>query len=162
MTHHPAPNWFKVLAALFPGRCREIPEATDPGRVLLRQFAIVKRVCYLQQFASGENPNYYHRHEFQRMLVIVLRGSYIERRPGAPDRLVIGPCVYTMDDRIVHQVDEPSASHTSIFLGLRRRGERTYFRRGRARIGVAGRVASILDLTPIDWRAHVKRQVERI
>lgn len=149
MKHHPAPLWFRFLSWLFPSRCREIPEATDPGRILLRQFAIIPRVCYLQQFASGENPDFYHRHEFARAHALVLSGSYTESRPGQQPRRVHAPAYYSMDRSVRHRVTDPSARHTSIFFGWKRVGERGYFHR-------------YALSTEIPWQKHVKQQVKRI
>lgn len=150
---HPTPWWFRLLSRLAPSRCREIPEATEPERVLLRQFAIVHRVCYLQQFASGENPRYYHRHEFRRVWCLVLSGGYWESRPGAEDRFVSAPMLYSMTQQVLHRVTRPLPGHTSIFFGWSRNGERVYFREYSD---------PSLDLLPIPWQDHVKQQVKRI
>lgn len=116
-TEHPAPWWYRALARLVPSRCREIPEPTDPDRVLLRQFAIVKHHAYLQQFASSENPRFMHSHPYARMLAIGLWGAYRERRIAGRPRWRKAPYLFAMDGGHVHHVTHPSPGHTSIFIG---------------------------------------------
>jgi len=125
MQHHPKPWWYRLAERLFPERCREIPEAQNPERIVLRQFAIVKRYCYLQQFASGEDPQWFHSHQWRYTIALGLWGSYSERRKrrGAFNkswtyRVVRAPYLYAMDDRVIHQVTGPTAGHTSVFIGL--------------------------------------------
>lgn len=146
-TTHPAPWWYRLAARLFPGRCREIPEANNPDRVLLRQFAIIKRRVYLQNFASGEDPRFMHSHQWRRTFAVGLWGGYIEHRLAGPARIVRAPYAYTMGPDVIHQVVEPTRGHTSLFVGFGRDdSNRRYFDAD------AG--------TP--WEQHVKRQVKRI
>ncbi len=144
---HPKPWWFRLAERLFPSRCREIPEARNPGRILLRQVAIIPRTVYLQQFASGEDPRFMHRHEFQRSIVVGLSGGYMERRLTGPVRKVRAPYAYTMGPDVIHQVTEPTPGHTSLLIGLGRIQERHYFH---------------ADIADWHWSDHVKRQVARI
>lgn len=150
-TVHPPTWWYRLLSRWFPNRCREIPEATDPSgkQVLLRQFAIVKKYVYLQQFASSEHPLFYHRHGWRWIFVFVLWGSYFERRLGGwktTYRGSAGPEFYVMNQNVVHQVHNPSPGHTSIAIGLFRDGERVYFE----------------EPTPIQWRDHVRVRVKEL
>lgn len=145
MNAHPAPWWYRLLAHYFPARCREIPEATDPTRILLRQFAIVKRRIYLQSFAGGEAPPMMHHHEGP-VLCLGLWGSYTETRLVGWTRRVRAPYCYTMSRDVLHRVDDPSPGHTSIFILLRRERERHYID------------PSVL----VHWAEHVKQQVKRI
>jgi hypothetical protein len=152
MREHPAPWWYRLAQRLFPGRessdvpgrCREIPEAQDPSRILLRQVAIVSRRVYLQQFASGEGPDM-HAHEGP-VLVLGLWGSYREQRLVGTERRVQAPYAYVMGRDVVHRVDRPSPGHTSIFVILRRERERQYMRAG----------------SMWSWREQVKQEVKRI
>jgi hypothetical protein len=121
---HPAPWWYRLASRLAPARCREIPEAQNPGRVLLRQAAIVLRSVYLQGFASGEDKRWYHAHG-RWLLVLGLWGGYTERRPGCTPRRVRAPYVYAMHPAAYHQVSEPTPGHTSIAI-MWGKGERTY------------------------------------
>jgi hypothetical protein len=143
---HPAPWWYNILNWLFPDRCREIPEAVNPDRFVLRQFAIVKRYVYLQQFASSEDAQWMHSHQWRRTFAIGLWGSYTEVRHGIRRR-VRAPYFYTMGPDVVHRVEDPSPGHTSIFVGLFRDDSlKRYF--------------------PSDggmpWEEHIKVKVKRI
>lgn len=94
MIEHPAPWWYRLAARYFPDRCREIPEARNPERVVLRQVALVKRYVYLQQFASPEDPRFMHSHQWHRTFAFGLWGSYREaRRPrrGRHDQAPVQP-----------------------------------------------------------------------
>ncbi len=146
MTHHPQPWWYRLAARLCPDRCREIPEAVNPDRIVLRQVALVKRYVYLQQFASGEDPRWMHSHQWHRTIALGLFGSYTERRHNVA-RLVRAPYLYTMGPDVIHQVIDPSPGHTSIFVGLWRDDSmKFYFERG------AG----------VFWEDHIKVKVKRI
>lgn len=132
--HHSAPWWFRILNWLAPGRCREIPNAKDPTTILIRQFAIIKRYCYLQQFASGEDPIWYHSHPWRRVFALGLTGSYIEERPMG-NRMVqmkfrSAPYFFTMRWSEFHHVQMPEPGHTSIFLGWRRDDDLKYYLSG--------------------------------
>ena len=142
---HPAPWWYRLASRVVPGRCREIPEALHPNRILLRQVAIIRRHVYLQSFASSEDAGWMHSHEFRRAIAIGLWGSYIESTPG-DEGVVKAPYVKCMGPGMMHRVSHPSPGHTSLLIGTRRVSSRTYYR------------------TPIgrDWSRHVKRQVERL
>lgn len=144
---HPAPWWFRLLNRFFPDRCREIPEATDPSRVVLRQFAIWKRYIYLQQFAGSENIEWYHSHQWRRTFAIGLWGSYTESRLNITRRIQ-APYFYTMGPDVIHQVTVPSPGHTSIFIGLWRNDDlKQYFR---------------INLDGVLWSDHIKVFVKRI
>ena len=116
--HNPAPWWYRVLERHFPDRCREIPEAQEPDRIVLRQFAIVKRYAYLQQFASSESLGWMHSHQWRYVFAIGLWGSYTETRLAGASRRRIAPYAYGMDSSVIHQVLVPSPGHTSIFVGF--------------------------------------------
>ncbi len=147
MKEHPAPWWYVILSRLFPDRCREIPEAQNPDRFVLRQFAIVKRYCYLQQFASSEDFRYMHSHQWKYTIALGLWGAYVERRLAGDYKIRRAPYLYAMDDSVIHQVIHPSAGHTSIFAGFFRDDDlKQYF--------VAGSGTS--------WEDHIKVKVKRI
>lgn len=118
---HPAPWWYRLAARWFPHRCREVPEAQDPDRIVLRQFAIVRRYVYLQQFAGSEDAGWMHSHQWWRTFAFGLWGSYTERRLGGDfGRRVRAPYAYSMGRDVVHQIRAPSPGHTSIFIGVLR------------------------------------------
>ena len=121
---HPARWWYRLAERIMPQRCREIPEARAPWRTLLRQVAIVRRWVYLQGFASGESRRWYHAHG-RKLLVIGLRGSYTEHRPGRPSVRRSAPYAHTMGVHELHRVSAPSEDHCSIAVFFTR-GERYY------------------------------------
>ena len=143
---YPAPWWFRLAQRFFPGRCREIPEAIHPERIVLRQFAIVKRYCYLQQFASSEDPCYMHSHQWRRTFALGLWGSYTEQRLNVKRRKV-APYAYTMGRDVIHHVQDPSPGHTSLFVGLFRDDDLKFY------FHIARR---------IPWQAHIRKMVKRI
>ena|ERR1700761_5715461 len=116
----PKPRWFALLERLFPDRCREVPEPQDSSRIIMRQFAIVRTVAYLQQFCGSEDPRFLHSHQFRRSFAIGLRGAYYEFRLAGPPRLRKAPYFYTMDASVIHQVRYPTADHLSVFVGIGR------------------------------------------
>ena len=116
--HHPQPWWYHVAARYFPDRCREIPEARNPERIVLRQFALIKRYAYLQQFASSEDPGWAHSHQWRYTVALGLWGSYTETRLAGWARRRCAPYLFWMDATVIHQVSVPSVGHTSIFIGL--------------------------------------------
>ena len=144
----PKPWWYRAAERLIPSRCREVPEAQDPDRILLRQVALWKKHVYLQQFASGEDPRWMHSHPWRYCLAIGLWGGYRELRLTGPWRNRRAPYFFVLDNRDIHNVTFPSRGHTSIFIGL---GEKTdnkhYF-----------------DSNPvtIHWTKHIKRKVKRL
>lgn len=143
---HPAPWWYRLAARVLPERVREIPESLDPGRVLLRQLAIVRRSVYLQGFASGEDARWLHSHQWRWTIVLGLWGSYTERRMAGSERRRRAPYVTVMSADVVHQVTDPSPGHTSLLVGLRRDDSmRKYFPAGIGR----------------HWSVHVRRLVRR-
>lgn len=146
MTEHPAPWWYRVAERYFPERCREIPEARNPERIVLRQFAVIKRYLYLQQFASSEDCRYMHSHQWHRTFALGLWGSYTEQRHNLRRR-VKAPYFYTMGKDVIHHVIWPSPGHTSLFLGLWRDDNMKYY----FKVGQG-----------IPWKAHIKVQVKRI
>ncbi len=115
---HPKTWWYKMAERLAPDRCREIPEAVNPDRIVLRQVAIIKRYLYLQQFASSEDMGYMHSHQWLRVFALGLWGSYTEKRLAGRARRRQAPYFYIMGADVVHHVQLPSAGHTSLFLGL--------------------------------------------
>ncbi len=115
---HPAPWWYRLAEKVMPERCREIPEAQNPERIVLRQVALWKRHIYLQQFASGEDPEWMHSHQWHRTIAIGLWGHYVEHRHAGPTIWRGAPYFYTMDASVVHHVLGVSPGHTSIFIGL--------------------------------------------
>lgn len=157
---HPKTWWYRILSRLFPGRCREIPEATNPDRILLRQFAIIKKYVYLQQFASGENPDWMHSHSWPRgTLAIGLWGSYNERR-FAMSRHTRAPYIRRMGPDTIHQTLDPSKGHTSIFIGLGKKtdGLKRYFN-ARAMLHTGEHEKYVHTKT---WNDHIQRKVKRI
>lgn len=115
---HPAPWWYRLAERICPGRCREIPEAVNPDRIVLRQVALWKRHVYLQQFASSEDERFQHSHQWHRTIAIGLWGGYWERRAAGLVRRRQAPYLYTMDASVIHHVLRPEAGHTSVFIGL--------------------------------------------
>lgn len=144
---HPAPWWFRLASRLWPDRCREIPEAVNPSRIVLRQVALWPRHVYLQQFASGEDPRYFHSHQWRRTFAIGLWGSYTERRLNVYRR-VRAPYLYTMGRDVLHHVLAPSPGHTSIFVGL--------FRNDNLKVYCPS------GLGAVGWEKHIKVKVKRI
>jgi hypothetical protein len=161
--HHPAPWWYKLAERFFPtapktnptwfqtwrDRCREIPEAQNPDRIVLRQFAVIKRYVYLQQFASHEDAEWMHSHQWYRTIAIGLWGWYIESRlAGRAARVRAAPYLYTMDDSVIHHVAVVSPGHTSIFIGLWRNDDLKHYYRA--------------DHERRLWSDHIKKMVKRI
>jgi len=143
------PWWYRLALRSAPERCREIPEAQNPDRTLLRQVALISRRVYLQQFVSGEDDRYFHRHAGP-VLAIGLRGTYVDSsllpEGGMLIKRVRAPYVRYMNSSHAHRVTHPQRQ-CSIFVLLRRKQERTYTD-GRGRFW--------------PWQEHVKKQVERI
>ncbi len=159
MMHHPQPWWYRLAARVAPGRCREIPEATDPTgqQIVLRQVALVHRYVYLQQFSSSENPNWMHSHQWAYTFAIGLWGAYTEHRPGARARTRRAPYAYGMDSEVVHHVQNPSPGHTSIFVGFFRDDDLKYYHEV---VHLAGlRVRTGVSRL---WSDHIKVMVKRI
>jgi hypothetical protein len=165
---HAAPWWYRLLARLFPSRCREIPEAQNPDRIVLRQFAIVKRYAYLQQFASDEDDRYMHSHPYRFMLAIGLWGGYTEHRIAGESKRRTAPYLYALDGGHVHHVQDVSPGHTSVFIGIGRAadgtvGDKRYF-------GVPVECPPLgtmaFDRPPLTlrrlWTDHIKVKVARI
>ena len=148
---HPKPRWFKFLESRFPERCREIPEAIEPDKILLRQFAIIKGHVYLQQFASGENPLYFHSHPWRRgTIAIGLRGSVMDQNLVGfwRHRVVKAPYFRFMGPNTVHNTTDPSPNHMSIFIGL---GKKTDAK------GYWNEPAE-----PAHWEKHIQKKVKRL
>lgn len=172
--HWPAPWWYRLLARIAPGRCREIPEAANPDRIVLRQFAIVKRYVYLQQFASGEDRLYMHSHPYRFMIALGLWGAYTERRIAGETRTRIAPYLYTMDGGHVHHVQNVTPGHTSIFAGFGRAadgsaGDKRYFgtpvdldeSRASNDDHIPHEIAGAVTFSRL-WSKHIQKFVERI
>lgn len=187
----PPPWWYLLLAWLFPKRCREIPEADNPTwcehrdpvvsgptmhgtcrqcgappRIVLRQFAIIKRRFYLQQFACSEDPRFMHSHPARRMFVFGLWGGYTEHRIAGKPIERRAPYLYTMDGGHVHHVQNPGPGHTSLFLmlGLQHDdpiGDKRYY-------GAPLQVDDDFDghdrpsTLWKPWKLHIRRKVARI
>lgn len=112
-------EWLIVakLAIWFPSRYRLIPRAQD-GEPLLRQFKIFSW-CYLQSFVTGEVWDWFHRHRWQRMISIVLSGSFKEERyPGTIFVVHKAPSIYTMDRTVIHRLAAVKARTWTLFLML--------------------------------------------
>lgn len=146
---HPAPWWYRLASKYAPERCREIPEAVNPDRIVLRQVALVGRYLYLQQFASSEDMGWMHSHQWRRMFALGLWGSYTECRLAGPPRRRQAPYLYTMGASVIHHVLCPSAGHTSLFLGLWRDDDLKHYYPAPA----PGRRL---------WADHIKVMVKRI
>lgn len=195
-----APWWYRLLARLWPSRCREIPEADNPTwcehkdpaqeivrdallpagscrqcgappRIVLRQFALIKRFAYLQNFGCAEDPRYMHSHPFRFMIAIGLWGSYTERRVAGASFKRSAPYVYTLDSGHVHHVQNVSAGHTSIFIGFGRaedgsEGDKRYFGSPVENDYATEAIGSCSPGIPItfwsSWKQHIRRKVARI
>lgn len=130
LDQHPAPWWFRLAQRWFPGRCREIPEANNPGRTVLRQVALLPRgrhAIYLQQFASAEDPQWMHSHQFHWMLAVGLWGAYTERRLAGPSKRRQAPYCYVLDASTIHHVQRVTPGHTSLFFALWRDDKNKYY-----------------------------------
>lgn len=153
MEQHSAPWWYTLAARYFPSRCREIPEATQPERIVLRQFALWKRHVYLQQFASSESFDWMHSHQWRRTFALGLWGNYFERRLAGYGRCAgnirerSAPYCYTMGAEVIHQVVCPSAGHTSLFVGLWRDDDLKHYYPADC---------------AVEWEDHIQVMVERI
>jgi hypothetical protein len=132
-----------------PGRCREIPEANNPDRIVLRQVALVKRYAYIQQFASSEDPRWMHSHQWHYMFALGLWGGYTEVRPNGWSRFRTAPYAYVMDQGHIHHVQCPGPGHTSLFVGLFRQDSLKHYFPHPA-------------LYRRTWTDHVKKMVARI
>jgi hypothetical protein len=139
------PWWYALALRWIPSRCRAIPEATDPDRILLYQVAIWSRRIYLQSFASGEQVGWSHAHEGP-VLCIGLWGSYTDRALIGTERRIRAPYVRYLGREVWHRVADPSRGHTSIFVVIRRERERQY----------------VSESAVIPWQQHVKKEVARI
>lgn len=148
MTHHPASWWYTLATWICPWRCREIPEAQNPDRIVLRQVALWKRYLYLQQFASSEDMGWMHSHQWRWTFALGLYGHYMEYRMGGFwTKLRVAPYFYTMGHDVIHHVIMPSPGHTSLFLGLWRDDAlKEYHRTGQG----------------VPWEEHIKVKVKRI
>ena len=144
----PAPWWYRLAVRFIPGRCREIPEALDPARTLLRQVAIWKRHVYLQQFASGENLDWMHSHPWRFMIAIGLWGGYTERRLAGPSRDRCAPYLFFLDNRDIHHTTYPRRGHTSIFIGLGKKTDAKHY--------------FPADPERVHWIEHIKVKVKRL
>ncbi len=157
---HPKPWWYRLAETLIPSRCREIPEARNPDRIVLRQVALVKRYVYLQQFAGPEDARYMHSHQWLRTVAIGLWGGYTEHRIAGPARRRNAPYLYTMDASVVHHVQEVTPGHTSIFVGFWRDDDlKHYYGAPRALLGVR---SSGPTTTRRLWSDHIVKMVKRI
>lgn len=192
----PRPWWYRLLARIAPGRCREIPEADNPTwcehktpitdhseglghigycetcnappRIVLRQFSIIKRYWYLQNFGCAEDARYLHSHPYKFMIAIGLWGSYTERRMAGVPRRRSAPYLYTLDDSTVHHVQAVSPGHTSLFIGFGRaedgsERDKRYYGAPRDSSEKIGVLAPLHPLTLTrSWKDHIRRKVARI
>lgn len=163
MTQHPRPWWYRLALRLCPSRCREIPEAVNPDRVVLRQVAIWLRHVYIQQFASSEDPRYMHSHQWHRTIALGLWGSYAEERIAGPVKMRHSPYCYTMGADVVHHALHPSEGHTSIFIGLWRDDSLKHYYGAPITLKPDG-IGPLLDPTTErrEWQDHIQVMVERI
>lgn len=152
--HHPKPWWYRLAEKWFPERCREIPEAQDTTRIVLRQFAIIQRYFYLQQFASSEQENWLHSHQWHRMVALGLWGSYTERRLNITRR-VRAPYLYTMAADVQHHVLDPTPGHTSLFIGFFRDDDLKRYMEY-----PGDNAEGTLEQRP--WYVHIQKFVKRI
>lgn len=167
---HPAPWWFRLANRYFPARCREIPEAQNPDRIVLRQVALFKRYVYLQQFAGPEDSRYMHSHQWHRTIAIGLWGGYTEQRIAGPARRRTAPYFYTMDSSVVHHVQSVTPGHTSIFIGLWRDDDLKHYygapalTEGHYSVDVfTGEFTALMPQTfRTLWSNHIKKMVARI
>ena len=114
---------------------------------MLRQVALIRNHVFLQQFASGENPEFMHSHPWTYgTLAIGLWGSLVERRQADPTRHKVWKAPYAryMGPNYVHQSVEPGDGHTSIFIGLGRKTDEKYYFKSDDRI---------------HWRQHILKIV---
>ncbi len=170
VTEHSAPWWFKLAERVCPSRTREIPEAQNPDRIVLRQVALIGRHLYLQNFASSEDPRYLHSHQWFRTFALGLWGGYVEHRLAGPSRVRRAPYFYTMDASVIHRVAMPSSGHTSLFLGLWREdslkhyfGTPTTIGPDDQRLYPDGTIGPLLPATYRSrWETHILRWVKRI
>lgn len=144
------------MSALVPERCREIPEARDPSRVVLRQFAVVLRHVYIQQFASSEDERYMHNHQWAWTIAVGLSGSYEEHRIAGPFHLRKAPYFFAMDASTVHHVQRPSGGHTSLLIGLWRDDTLKHY------YGTPADNTCDAQTTRVPWPRHIKRFVKQI
>lgn len=161
MNQHPAPWWFRLAMRIAPSRCREIPEAVNPDRIVLRQVALWLRHVYLQQFASSEDPRFMHSHQWHRTIAFGLWGGYTEQRIAGRRRWRSAPYCYTMGADVVHHVQAPTPGHTSIFVGLWRDDDLKHYYGTPwtdAEAACVGNPATIRKL----WSDHIKVMVARI
>lgn len=170
---HPAPWWYRLALRLVPGRCREIPEAVNPDRIVLRQVALWKHHAYLQQFASAEDPRFMHSHPFRHMLAIGLWGRYREHRIAGASIERRAPYLYVMDGGHVHHVQDVSPGHTSIFIGIGRaedgaEGDKRFYGapdkiEGSPYVDADGKVWYPLPWTSwLPWQHHIRVKVKRL
>ena len=155
--HNPQPWWYRLAERWFPDRCREIPEAQDPSRIVLRQVALWYRHVYLQQFASSEHKDWMHSHQWRHTFALGLWGAYTEYRPGQWPVIRCAPYAYGMDSEVVHQVVNPTPGHTSIFVGLWRDDDLKYYHKVVPSFGRRFRTG----VTRL-WSDHIKVMVKRI
>lgn len=160
---HPAPWWYRLAARIMPSRCREIPEAVNPDRVVLRQVAIWKRHCYVQQFAGSEDPRYMHSHQWHRTIALGLWGSYTENRMAGPAIVRRAPYCYTMGADVVHHVQNPGPGHTSVFVGLWRDDDLKHYYGTPSTLSEMACDKGWRPMTRRSrWERHIRKMVERI
>ncbi len=167
-TEHPRPWWFRLALRWCPARCREIPEAVNPDRIVLRQVALWKRHLYLQQFSGSEDPSWMHSHQWRWTLAVGLWGAYVERRLGQQARIRRAPYCYAMSHEVVHRVSLPSPGHTSLFLGLWRDDDLKHYYPTFQQVGLDGGLLGLewerqhSRAWRKPWEAHVQKMVARI
>jgi hypothetical protein len=157
---HPKTWWFKLAERWFPDRCREVPEAVNPNRIVMRQFALFGRHLYLQQFCSDEDPRFLHCHQWHRTVALGLWGAYTEHRMAGPEKRRRAPYCYTMGPDVIHHVQKVTPGHTSLFLGLWRNDDLKHY---------YGAPQTLADKSAMEpgtfrrtWDSHIKKMVKRI
>ena len=150
---YPKTWWFKLCEKVIPSRCREIPEATDPNQILLRQVAIWREHIYLQQFASSENLDFYHTHPWSHgTIAIGLYGKLAEWLPSGPiyRKIWKAPYFRYMGPQFLHSSAPFGPGHTSVFIGLGKKTNRKYYH-----------AASDAEAS-IHWEDHIIKKVKRL
>lgn len=155
--------WYKILSRVMPGRCREIPHAQDTKRILIRQFAIVKRYVYLQQFASGEGKDHAHSHSWPWGTIAIGLSGFVQdyRHLTGTYSEFHAPYIRYMSADHIHATVGASRGHTSIFIGLGIKNDflKNYFQQINWR-GTDEQYGKGCVRT--SWRRHILKKVKRI
>lgn len=139
-------DWFDIAKKLLPSRCREVPLATDPSRILLRQCALWKKRVYLQQFMCSEEQGWFHSHPWRRgTIAIGLRGELYETRLGGPVQGFRWKAPYfrIMGPNFYHRSFLPR-NHLSIFIGLGEKTDDKFYVPVKARVRWSDRIKKVV------------------